>query len=338
VESLLGILSEQDVEHHFLFLNRVFQNPLLLVPQQQQQQENQEEEEKIDKQVPGANPNFDTIRLWVVDQIYLVLKTPKIKKSKRIVEESIEWLVSTAFSEWKGMESTSNTNGCELVRKSCREKLVTSLSYLSHLSFSKEEGEKDGEKLGKEGHEMKPGYYTPTQTWLSLIHSLLMKSKSNDSALLLKSSESIHRIIDEKPNVSVSSLLSLSELDCFQKVFETLGIVFYCDIDVDEKSEEKGVQIISELDQCVSNMITQPCLPNRKRKQDGIEKGDDSEGGGIESIQAVEVLVDLLISFLARPSVVFRSLSVDVFKTFAKKTATRSVLDLFIEVISFFLC
>lgn len=62
----------------------------------------------------------------------------------------------------------------------------------------------------------------------------------------------------------------------------------------------------------------------KKRKADS----DEDE----ETLAPVEVLVDILFSFLAKPSSVLRSLSSDVFKVFSGK-CTSKVIDLFFEVL-----
>lgn len=270
VESLLAVASPDDVYGHMNHLIDVFSTPSNLTPRAAGETEGVEDERGV-----------EGIRLWVVDQVYLLLKTGKIKKTQATVEAGLEWLVQVAFY-------TPVSIATETVQKSAAEKVVQILSTLANLRTVDQEADVD---------------------WTSRLHSIVLASShkpahaKTNPASLSKSAEMVHKITTEHPSISKP------EQTAFKRLFETLGVVFFAD-------QDAGTDTLHDLEECIANMTA-----TGKRKRD-VE------------VRPVEVLVDVLISFLAKPSAVLRSLAVDSFKAFAVKSGTRAVMDLFVQVLS----
>ena len=301
----------------------------------------------------GGAADRIAMQLWVLDQIYLILKTHKILKLETVLFTSLAFLVEVGFGDG-GIKST--TTGAVVavdpsVSKAAREKLCTVLQHLCNLVVVRGE-EEEGNKDGKES--AKAGCTLSGQTWTNYLHALLLSTTPASAAetgadipALLASQKYVESVRGVKESTNG---LDAAELACFERMFETLGIVFYCNVDQVAVVQEQGdatspsLDTLRELDECFRKLAADKPVPTttsllssskeKKRKLNVEEEEEEEEEEPEKEPLPVEVLVDVLISFLAKPSAVLRALAVDVFKVFGKKAATSAVLDLFIEVMS----
>lgn len=281
------------------------------------------------------------MQLWVLDQIYLILKTHKIVKLESVLFTSLAFLVEVGFGG-----GIKNLVVDPSVSKVAREKLCTVLQHLCNLVVVRVDRDGSHEEEGKEEvkeKSAKAGCTFSGQTWTNYLHALLLSTPASaqtgaDIPALLAS----QKFVESVRGVKESSGLEAAELACFERMFETLGIVFYCNVDQEAVAQEEedaastSLDTLRELDECFRKLSAdKPAptpLPSKEKKRKLGE--EEVEDGPEKEPLPVEVLVDVLISFLAKPSAVLRALAVDVFKVFGKKAATSAVLDLFIEVMS----
>ena len=110
VESILANLTFSDIKVFLDYLKKSF----------------------VDPETINDDAADNGIRMWVVDQVYMLLRTGRIEKSREWVLEALEFFVE--FGLFK-----SQVNIDEQVRKSLRDKLASSMGYLAVVTLKDDE-------------------------------------------------------------------------------------------------------------------------------------------------------------------------------------------------------
>ena len=279
VESILANLTFSDIKVFLDYLKKSF----------------------VDPETINDDAADNGIRMWVVDQVYMLLRTGRIEKSREWVLEALEFFVE--FGLFK-----SQVNIDEQVRKSLRDKLASSMGYLAVVTLKDDEtgmGKIDDSRFSFKILEI---------IKKKLKNGSLYEEMAEERSQAVKLGYDSAKMI-KKDAKACEDPIKKKELEAFGSLFEHLTVMIYAD-------SKESIDVIQELVDCYGNMF-KTIKASKKRKAD-----DDDE-----LPEAVEVLVDILISFLANPSAMLRSLASDVYKVFAPKS-TSKVLELFIDVLA----
>ncbi|KAI8894276.1 DNA polymerase phi-domain-containing protein [Globomyces pollinis-pini] len=303
VENILSTLTEDGIMSYLEYLTKVFFTPSLLILKN-------EDLELLDRN--------DTVRLWVLDQMCLLIRTGKMKKSEK-------WLVYIVkFIVVHGIFEVTKRNESDIIfqvvtpelssttRTTFRERLLTSLGYLNAITL----------KVGEESYPA--GELPSGQSWSVYICSIItgmqkMKHLKLNQTFTTELQTSVG--IASDMIASIGKLKSkttdktlINEYQAFQSIFSHSFIKHYI------QPQQEGDDIIPELKNCFELMYP---IKNKDKKR----KLDEEEH------LPIEVLTDILISLLDKPSAVLRTLATDVFKVFAPKS-TEKVFELLYGVIS----
>ncbi|KAJ2993793.1 hypothetical protein HDV02_002069 [Globomyces sp. JEL0801] len=295
VENILSTLTEDGIMSYLEYLTKVFFTPSLLILKN-------EDLELLDRN--------DTVRLWVLDQMCLLIRTGKMKKSEK-------WLVYIVkFIVVHGIFEVTKRNESDIIfqvvtpelssttRTTFRERLLTSLGYLNAITL----------KVGEESYPA--GELPSGQSWSVYICSIItgmqkMKHLKLNQTFTTELQTSVG--IASDMIASIGKLKSkttdktlINEYQAFQSIFSHSFIKHYI------QPQQEGDDIIPELKNCFELMYP---IKNKDKKR----KLDEEEH------LPIEVLTDILISLLDKPSAVLRTLATDVFKVFAPKSTEKVI-------------
>ncbi|KAJ3275621.1 hypothetical protein HDV01_007624 [Terramyces sp. JEL0728] len=298
VETILSELTSEGIQSFLEYLTKVFFDPSLLSN--------------------GADGDQNSIRLWTIDQMYLFVRTGKIKKEEKWITYIVEFMVTHGFftvvkNEKDGFVKVVEPELSLACQTSIREKCISSLAYLKTISFKTDE------------NSLKPGQLANGSSWVYTILEMIEKMKKNKNLKLSVAlgEEGVAATEHAWSSIqNISSQIKLredikNELEGFRLLLAHTAIYIH-------HVQDESVELVKEIKDCYSLMYPQEVKgKNKKRKQEETE----------EELAPVEVLTDILISFLAKPSAVQRGLATDVFKLFADK-ATEKVVELFFDVLT----
>ncbi|KND01937.1 DNA-directed DNA polymerase [Spizellomyces punctatus DAOM BR117] len=308
VENILGSLEGEGIETYIKYLQDMF----------------------VNQGEPGDAGEADTVnqrRQWAVDQMLLLLKNGKIPKEEKWIQRIARFVWLHAFFKVQKADpkvdviQVPRPEVSDATRELCTERLGSLLATLAGIAL-KSTGET----------RLAPGTMTDGQYWANDLHTFTVDLSKNKRVSLLveldqeaqqtvqNATSTLHSIQKRitKPEVSQNRDV-LAQYKAFELLFLHLLLHVYI-----EPAEAVGV--LDELKNCFDLFFQDKSASPKKRK---AKDADDME----EDHAPIEVLVDILISFLAKPSALVRSLSQDVFKVFNNQLTKKS-LDLIFEVLS----
>ena len=240
----------------------------------------------------------------------MFLRTGKIQKDKVWVEFILNFFIVQGFFKIK----TSDQLGLTSVQRECREKMVSSLSFLKRVSFDSDgnrannQGENAGKMWALYMLETIEKYNNDSQ--FEFIVELDQQVVAATKKAMEITLEIQSKIASFKNNASL-----VEELNGFLSLFTHMALFLYTGL-------EESAEIIQDLEHCYKLLI--PIEEKSTKKKRKLEP---------EPLPPVDVLTDVLISFLAKPSQVLRNLANDLFAIFAPK-ATESVLEILFDVLN----
>ena len=299
VESILSNLTSEGIRQYCDHLIKIFYEP-----------------ESLTSSNDGKRSS-DAVQLWVIDQLYLFLRTGKIEKDKEWLEMIMNFVVVQGFftvkSNSQSLPYIKPIKITDIIRQACKDKIGSSITYLKRVSLSDVYGNRLplGEINGK--------------TWafhiVEKIEEFMKDSNFGfvgglDKSILEASSRS--KVLANKIHSQLSSTADnagfLLELKAFESLFSHMSLFLYTGV------EESG-EVVQDIEHCYNVLVPVTESSSKKRK---IEE---------DSLQPVDVLTDILISFLAKPSQVLRNLANEVFAAFAPK-ASSSILTIIFDVLN----
>ncbi|TPX59035.1 hypothetical protein SpCBS45565_g07848 [Spizellomyces sp. 'palustris'] len=308
VESILGSLEGEGIETYIKYLQDMF----------------------INQGEPGDAGEADNVnqrRQWAVDQMLLLLKNGKIPKEEKWIQRIARFVWLHAFFKVQKTDpkvdviQVPRPEVSDATRELCTEKLGSLLATLAGITL-KSTGET----------RLAPGTMLDGQYWANDLQtftvdlcknkrvSLLVELDQEAQQTVQNATSTLHSIQKRITKTEVSQNRDvLAQYKAFELLFLHLLLHVYI-----EPAEAVGV--LDELKNCFDLFFQDKSASPEKRK---AKDADDME----EDLAPIEVLVDILISFLAKPSALVRSLSQDVFKVFSNQLTKKS-LDLIFEVLS----
>ncbi|KAJ3314511.1 hypothetical protein HDV04_006050 [Boothiomyces sp. JEL0838] len=298
VETILSELTTEGIESFLEYLTKVFFDPTLLSS--------------------STEGDVNNIRLWAVEQMYLFIRTGKIHKEEKWITYIVKFMITHGFfvvlkSEKDEIIKKVEPELSPACQASIREKVLSSLAYLKTISFK------------TDGSSAQPGHLANGNTWVFTILEIVEKMKKNKNLKLAVPLE------EEAKNAVEAAWTSIQNISSQMKVKDDVKnelagfklLLTHTALNIHHIQDE-SVDLVKEIQDCYNLMYPQSVKgQNKKRKQEDTE----------EELAPVEVLTDILISFLAKSSAVQRGLASDVFKIFAGK-ATEKVVELFFDVLT----
>ncbi|KAJ3128620.1 DNA-directed DNA polymerase, partial [Physocladia obscura] len=296
-----------------------------------------------------SSPN---IRMWALDQLQSILRAPKVPKKENWIKRVLHFLcVHSLFSVVKPFDGFEVVDLNAQVREHCRARFFGALAEVNSISLAAVE-KKDGDVATT----LAAGVMENGEYWAyDLVQFILeldgtgigeqQQKKKISSGSFVKPVNALEARSLEARNMAVqeisafrSKVTSLSKaktpntaLIAQYKSFELLFLHVLLQVYTEPVD---AVNILNELKSCadlvfsdttppqpksVSSALSTPTkLAAKKRKvQQEEEENQDSENDEEgEQPNPVDVIVDILLSFLAKPSSLFRGVVENVFRVF----------------------
>ncbi|KAI8619328.1 DNA polymerase phi-domain-containing protein [Chytriomyces sp. MP71] len=295
----------------------------------------------------STSKSIASTRMWALDQLHSLLKAPKIPKSEGWIQTVLRFLcVHSLFIVEKSGENVVAIEGGELgstVREYCRGRFFAGLAEGNGISL-----------LGADDKKLPAGVMQNGEYWAyDLVQFILeldgkgsttpgKKSAASTGAPIVRAVHSLEARSLEARNMAIKEITAFrtkvaslqkatppdSNLIAQYKSFELLFAHVLLQVYTEPVD---AVNILNELKSCSDLVFTdnQPPVstPNKKRKANEVEDEDEEE-----TPNPIDVIVDILLSFLAKPSALFRGVVENVFRVFCP-VLTSSGLDLIFDIL-----
>ena len=333
VDSILASLDAQGVRNYLEYLKNAFADPSMLRrgPMADSKQDGEQD-------VSGT----ESLRRWVVDQMCLLIKTPRINKAQDWVQEICDFVVICGF--FKVVKTDKHRAAVDQAfqpsddfRRYCRDKLLSLVVALRSMCLSDDEGKV----------VTKPRLRLDGSCWTAFIVARIQMLHSDTKYLVpviefesetksfitngIQKLESIRKANTESQTDRTTDAPSASaQMDAFEQLFVHMLLnVYYEPAD--------SIPLLQELSKCYDDMFAVKSKVSKtkshKQKKRSLESTTNAESTESDIQNPIEVVMDILISFLAKPSLLLRSLASDVFKTFCHSLTPRA-LELVFEVLA----
>ncbi|KAI8907298.1 DNA polymerase phi-domain-containing protein [Gorgonomyces haynaldii] len=255
----------------------------------------------------------DTVRKWCLDQLNLLLKTQSLKKQQEWIEKICRLVIAHSFFTVVSQDPKDpvikvlDPKPSEETTHYLRERFFSMLGLLQNLVLPDQEvsGLKNGDSWF---------YYCLEQMQAFKQSKHLETDFEADEVIApaLKKIQTIRNLIK-----STEDKKALAELRSFEALLVYVTLMAHHEAD-------EAADVIQELVECYDRLFpVQDKQTKKKRKQEETE----------EQPLPLEVLVDILVSFMAKSSSTLRHLASSAFKTFSPRLTEKS-LDLLFEVLT----
>jgi DNA polymerase phi len=310
-DPLMSNLNEEGVLNYINYLNSIF----------------------IGKEtVPGRDTSSG--RDWSVNQLFLIQKWAKLLHSEKIYDQILEFFLIHTFFTIKKENAKSNLiplksiptpEPSESVRKLCKDKLLATLKDSIKLAPLTTDKSSTSSK--------RKGTRVDGKLWVQHAVELLDKLKKD------KNIELVEEIDQEVEEIIKSTLSKVKDIekkknklkDPNHKDYHPLQAfltLFLHQIILLHIQPEESLNSIKDIEICYTKLIA-PVKITRSKAKKLKETEEETEE---EELEPIDVLVDLLISFLSQPSTLLRELATVTF-TELTDLITKSSLELLLEVI-----
>ncbi|KAJ3071598.1 DNA-directed DNA polymerase [Podochytrium sp. JEL0797] len=337
VENIVSSLSESDVESYVKFLTDLVLSGV---------SESAEES--------GEVKSSAATRMWALDQLHSLLKAPKIPKSEGWIQRVLQFLgVHSLFVVDKSGNGVEKIEGefSQEVRDYCRGRFFASLAEVNGFSLTV------GDKKLAPGVKQNGEYwaYDLVQFILELdgtTSASTPKKKSNTTNGHVRPVDALEATSLEARNMAIKEIATYrtkvlalqkqktattpvdSGLIAQYKSFELLFLHVLLQVYTEPAD---AVNILNELKSCAdlvfSDTTKAPASTlSKKRKLTEPEEEAAGDSDDEEPLNPVDVIIDILLSFLAKPSALFRGVVENVFKVFCP-VLTASGLQLIFDIL-----
>ncbi|KAI1313422.1 DNA-directed DNA polymerase [Mortierella claussenii] len=320
VETLLGGLDISHIQHYLQYLTKAF------VQQDSPESSNTERGKRI-----------DISRQWTIDQMFALFRNPKVPREEGWIKSILEFYLVHAFFEVKKIDAKSKYAEARVLpspplsaatREYCRGRFYSMMAELSTMAPLA--AKKEGDEADMVNHSRKlNGTMLDGTFWCSYALSMMVdfeKSKNFEALVALdetaaKAKKStlvqVHKIQEKSKKAS-------KELKSQYKAFELLFVQMILQLYVEP---EDSTNILGELQDCYDKVFA-----SNSKKANGKKAAPAEDEEEEEEIQPVEVIVDILLSFLIKPSALLRHVSEQVFVIFCDKM-TKTGLELMLSTL-----
>lgn len=304
VETILHQLSTVDIQRYIEHLKGLF---LTL-----------EKGEKMEEYTKSA----EVLRTRVLAQMVMLFKIPKVPKEEAWITDVLKFLClqgffvaedgSTKFQIPKPLLSSKT-------QKDCQDRLQSILGCLLSTALAGQDARKT-QSLTSKGEHWSRAVLEIIEDLLKVDELSLAQSMDEDlMQLIVRGSNLITEIRKKEKKVQKSeavNALFLSQLTAFEHLVTHIVIQAYSD-----PREISG--LVEDLEECFKKIWESGSGKTKKRKADSSE----------EEPAPIDVLIDILLSLLSKPSAPLRNLAVQTFKSFTCQM-TEASFDVIFEVLT----
>ncbi|KAI8988871.1 DNA polymerase phi-domain-containing protein [Pilobolus umbonatus] len=262
-----------------------------------------------------------TTREWALNQMTLLITNPKIPKEEEWVSELVNFIMTYCFFDVKKTDKSSSVSSglhrpspalSEATVKFCREKfqlILASLSKLPPLEKVNSASIKT-RKLNGFTNNGELWAFTVYKNYTSLTSNKKLTSLLKLSAKTQASVKDAMKLITEIKS-KLTAMDKNETYDSLEHGFEILLLNVILHILI---NEEEGISILNELTDCYDKTFRSK-KPSQKKKPVQTEEQPDP----------INVIVDILVSFLTNESPVLKNLAEQVFEIFSHKLTKESI-------------
>ncbi|KAJ3013072.1 UNVERIFIED_CONTAM: DNA-directed DNA polymerase [Siphonaria sp. JEL0065] len=303
----------------------------------------------------GEPKSSSTTRMWALDQLHSLLKAPKIPKSEAWIQKVLRFLcVHSLFVVDKSGEGVQQIRGGELgqeVREYCRGRFFAGLAEVNSFCLAVAPDKKIAPGVMQNGEYwaydlMQYILQLDGTTYASNTTTSKKKAAQNPSAPIVRPANALEARTLEARNMAIKEITSYRnrvtvlqnsdtknpQLIAQYKSFELLFLHVLLQVYTEPVD---AVNILDELKSCADLVFSEtptPSTPTTTQKKRKAEQDDDEDSEDQEDHNPVDVIIDILLSFLAKPSALFRGVVENVFKVFAP-VLTDSGLSLIFDIL-----
>ncbi|KAF9426046.1 DNA-directed DNA polymerase [Podila epigama] len=318
VETLLGGLDVSHIQHYLQYLTNAFLK-----------------QGSCDPNAVERLKRIDISRQWTIDQMFSLFRNPKVPREEGWIKSILEFYLVHAFFYIKKADAKNKYTEAHVLpsvplsaatHEHCRNRFYGMMAELSTMAplAAKKEGE-EGDTVNysrKLNGTMLDGTF-----WCSAALAMIVdleKSKNfenlielgGETATAKKTALALVGKIQEKAKKASKELKA--QYKAFELLFVQMILQLYAE-PVD------STNILGELHECYNKVFTPSKSANGKKAAAAAEEEE-------EEIQPVEVIVDILLSFLIKPSALLRHVSEQVFVIFCDKM-TKTGLELMLSTL-----
>ncbi|KAG0052711.1 DNA-directed DNA polymerase [Gryganskiella cystojenkinii] len=320
VETLLGGLDVSHIHHYLQYLTKAFL-----------------QHDGADSSSMERGKRIDIARQWTVDQMFSLFRNSKVPREEGWIKSILEFLLVNAFFNIKKVDAKSKYVEAHVLpapvlsaatREHCKTRfysMMAELSTMAPLAAKKEADETETVNFSRKLN----GTMLDGTFWCSYALQMMVDLEKNknfealtvlgdDAAKAKKAALTLVGKIQEK------SKKASKELRAQYKAFELLFVQMILQLNVEA---EDSTNILGELHDCYDKVFAAG-----SKKANGKKAASKDEDEEEEELQPVEVIIDILLSFLIKPSALLRHVSEQVFVIFCDKM-TKTGLELMLSTL-----
>ncbi|KAF9582128.1 DNA-directed DNA polymerase [Lunasporangiospora selenospora] len=335
VETLLGGLDVSHIQSYLQYLTNAFLK-------QGDAVKSDEEDDASER-----NRRIDVNRQWVVDQMFTLFRNPKVPREEGWIKTILEFYLVHAFFNIKKVDSKSKYAEAQtalpspplsnFTRELCRTRFYSMMAEMSTMAPLTPKKDHEEAEAAAHGHSRKlngtmlDGTFWCTYALHMMIDLQTKQTKTFECIVILedeaaaakKSALSLVGKIQEKAKKG-----SNKELKAQYKAFELLFVHMILQLYIEPAD---STNILGELHECYDKVFASASRSKKANGKKAAAQDEDEEEE--EEIQPVEVIIDILLSFLIKPSALLRHVSEQVFVIFCDKM-TKTGLELMLSTLS----
>lgn len=267
----------------------------------------------------------ETSREWALNQMTLLVTNTKIPKEEQWVTDLVQFLMIHSFFDVKSADkSKSYLTGLhkptpalsEATIKFCQERFQTVLVALSKLPPLQQASIKT-KKLNGITNDGELWAYKVFSIYQTLEKNKKLTTHIKPADKTIKATEKAVKFVTEL-RAKISKMDKAQVHDSVERGFEILflNIILHTLI-----NETEGVSVLAELTDCYEKTFT---APKKAKKAKKVEE---------EQLDPIDVIVDILVSFLTNESPVLKNLAEQVFEIFSHKL-TKQSLEMLLTILA----
>lgn len=280
--------------------------------------------------VNSEEKTSETSREWALQQMTLMVTNVKIPKEEEWVTQLVQFLMIHSFFDIKSSDKSNKSYFTGLHKptpalseatiKNCQERFQAVLVALSKLPPLQQTALKT-KKLNGITNDGELWAYKVFEIYQSLHKSKKLTAHTTPSAKTTKATEKAIKFVSEL-RAKIAKMEKAEVHDSVERGFEILflNIILHTLI-----NEEEGVSVLTELTDCYEKTFAATKKSTKKAK-----KTEDAEE---QQLDPIDVIVDILVSFLTNESPVLKNLAEQVFEIFSHKL-TKQSLEMLLNILA----
>jgi DNA polymerase phi len=280
----------------------------------------------------------ETSREWALQQMTLLVTNTKIPKEEEWVTQLVQFLLIHSFFDVKSADKgKSYLTGLhkptpaisEATHKTCQDRFQAVLVALSKLPPLKQQQGLKTRKLNGITNDGELWAYKVFEIYQTLSENKKLVSHIAHAAKTVKAAEKAVKFVDEL-RAKIAKLDKNEIHDSVERGFEILflNIILHTLI-----NEAEGVSVLAELTDCYEKTFAAPVAPKKTTKKSTKKAAAVAEEEEEEQVDPIDVIVDILVSFLTNESPVLKNLAEQVFEIFSHKL-TKQSLEMLLNILA----